>query len=208
MSKDMLGPTIRALVGVPQEYLGTVADIANRLSSEQGKVWHARFAEAAKQKLEPVKPPKLLILRGSVEVALTKPHNPDEFFQTRTGLYVYDNFGTRVVAKARLTTAASRARLKRFELGQNMTDEQIEMELGPNHNFSDDEVCWVIAEMIGKQPDGEAGELLNNGYANLFYTSSCVVDVRWNADDRYWRVRTWYRGDDTWFAGARAFSRN
>ena len=43
MSKNMLDPIIRALVGVPEPRLGVVADIANRLNSDRGDDWNARL---------------------------------------------------------------------------------------------------------------------------------------------------------------------
>ena len=43
MSKYMLDPIIRALVGVPESRLGIVADIANRLTSDRGEEWDARL---------------------------------------------------------------------------------------------------------------------------------------------------------------------
>lgn len=45
MSKvDMLAPVVRALVGVPQEYLGVTLDFANKLGGKDGAQWKARFA--------------------------------------------------------------------------------------------------------------------------------------------------------------------
>jgi hypothetical protein len=45
-----------------------------------------------------------------------------------------------------------------------------------------------------------------DGYWNLFHLPSCVVRVYWSSGYRKWRVRTWYRGDDAWDAGARVLS--
>jgi hypothetical protein len=45
MSKDMLGSVTRALVGVPNEYLGVTLDFANKLGGKDGARWKARFAE-------------------------------------------------------------------------------------------------------------------------------------------------------------------
>ena len=47
----MLGPITRALVGIPGSRLGVVADIANRLNSEQGDAWHARFKTVLREGL-------------------------------------------------------------------------------------------------------------------------------------------------------------
>lgn len=51
MSKNMLDPIIRALVGVPESRLGVVADIANRLNSDCGEEWDARFKAVLREGL-------------------------------------------------------------------------------------------------------------------------------------------------------------
>lgn len=42
--KDMLGPVVRALVGVPKEHLGIVLDIANKLGGKDCELWKAHLA--------------------------------------------------------------------------------------------------------------------------------------------------------------------
>lgn len=49
--KDMLGPTTRALVGVPQERLALVADIANRLTSGDGDIWYRHLSRVMREGL-------------------------------------------------------------------------------------------------------------------------------------------------------------
>lgn len=51
MSKDMLGPIVRALVGVPEPRLGIVADLVNRLGSDQGDGWSTRFKTVLREGL-------------------------------------------------------------------------------------------------------------------------------------------------------------
>jgi hypothetical protein len=150
----------------------------------------------------------VLVSRGPVTVALTNPHDPDAFYQTRTGLYVYRSFRDRIVRLALPTQSASPVTLRRFVLDRAATDDDIEAELGPNHLFTESEVCWIIVEMIEKQEGGAAGDLNNSGNANQFYTPSCVVFVYWLADDREWLVYTWGRDDFVWGAGDSVFSRN
>jgi hypothetical protein len=149
-----------------------------------------------------------LTAQGTVSVTLTKPHDPDIFYQTRSGLYVHGGFRTRVVRKADLVESAAPLTLRKFVFARSASDLDIEAGLGENHIFTEAEACWVIAEMIGKQEGGTAGDLGNTGKANLFYTPSCVVRVRWDAVDRDWYVNTWTAGDRDWRAGSSAFSRN
>lgn len=56
MSKNMLDPIIRALVGVPESRLGVVADIANRLNSDRGEEWDARFKAVLREGLAALVP--------------------------------------------------------------------------------------------------------------------------------------------------------
>ena len=49
--KDRLGPIVRALVGVKSEYLGTIADIVNRLNSSNAAAWNTRLKEASQHRI-------------------------------------------------------------------------------------------------------------------------------------------------------------
>lgn len=51
MSKDMLGPLIRALVGIPNSRLGVALDITNRLNSDRGDEWNTRFKAVLREGL-------------------------------------------------------------------------------------------------------------------------------------------------------------
>lgn len=82
------------------------------------------------------------------------------------------------------------------KLSRSMTDAEIESELKPGISTLGDVLTFL----------DEAPEEYRDGYANLFYLPSCVVDVNWHAGDRGWLVGTWLRGDDRWGAGARVRS--
>src|SRR3989344_101403 len=143
--------------------------------------------------------------RGRSTITVKERHDPDAFYRTREGLYVYDNFRSRVVSKAR-SIKAEAFTVESAELMRDLTDEEIEGSLPKNHLFGETEVCAIIAGLIAKQASGEEGTLLNNGYANLFYTGSCVVGASWRSGDREWGVGTWGRGDFGWLAGSQVFS--
>jgi len=155
-----------------------------------------------------------LVAKGTGSVALTNPHDPDAFYKTRAGLYVYPAFRDRIVPRAKPTQSASTVTLPRFVLKRDAPDKDIEAALGAypglaaHHLFTETEVCWIVAEMIGKQEGGAAGDLDNTGEVNLFYTLSCVVSVDWRAVGRGWGVDAWRRDGCGWSAGRSAFSRN
>lgn len=152
--------------------------------------------------------------KGYITVQILKPNNseklvvkdpvkPEEFFQKRTGLYVWSDFIERIVSKAKQTKAKTYA-LESYDLVRSSKDEEIESALGKKHLFSESEVCAIIAELISQQPKGEKGTLLADYNWNLFYTPSFVVHVYWDGDE--WRVYAWGRGGREWLAGRRVFS--
>jgi hypothetical protein len=145
---------------------------------------------------------------SAVTVALTTPHDPAAFYQTRAGLCVSRHYRDRIVQKATPTQSASPVTLKRLVLERDASDKYIEAKLGANHEFTESEICWIVAEMIGKQKDGEAGDLDNTGHVNLFYTTSGFVLLFWLGDDRGWLVDSWGPGGDAWNGGGSVFSRN
>ena len=169
----------------------------------KGEIFAGYLETALEQALN-----KMLVLapRGTTTITLTERHNPDSFYQTRSGLYVYDGFRNLVVAKAKPVEAGTVFKLDHSLLIRNLKNEQIEKSLPKKHLFDESVTCAIIATMIKEQPNGKEGELLNNGYANLFYTSSCVVLVRWDAVYAEWDVNAWERGGDEWGAGLRVFS--
>ena len=143
-----------------------------------------------------------------VEWAESKDFTPHSYFKTREGLWVSDEFRSRILSKAGVVSVGA-AVGKSYDLTKNAYDREITPELGTTYQFeSESELCAYIAQMIEKQPNGAAGELLNNGYANIFYVAGCVVGVYWYGGRRLWRVNAWELGDDYWRAGARVFSRN
>lgn len=103
-------------------------------------------------------------------------------------LYTFDQFKDETFGKRPLPTFQ--------KLPRNMTDAEIESELKVG-------ICTLgdVLEFLDNAP-----EECKDGYANLFYLPSCVVFVRWRADNRGWLVNTWDRDDYRWGAGGRVFS--
>lgn len=141
-----------------------------------------------------------------VSVTLAEQHNPDAFYRTRSGLYVWDSFRNLVVAKAEPTETGKTFTVKPQTLARDASDAEIEGELGGAHLFSESDACALVAALIAEQPEGEAGPLLNDGRATIIYTPSCVVFVFWYGDRRLWYVNTFNRDDYRWLAGSQVFS--
>ena len=137
------------------------------------------------------------------------------YFVTRTGLWVDSNFTSRITS-AYNDPIVQRGLdgIESFDLMNNSSDKVIlaRSEMGGEENvrkyaFTPDQ----IAAMIDLQPEGAAGKLLTNGYANLFYVVGgggvlFVVGVLWFAGARRWRVSAWELGEyGVWHAGSRVF---
>lgn len=149
----------------------------------------------------------VLVPREPFAITISRERDPDKYFRDREGLWVWGGMRELVVANSNAAEVGAKFDLAVADLGKDVTDTRIEAALPKDHLFDESAVCAIIAEMIDVQPGGVAGALLNNGYANLFYTRSCVVRVRWYGAHREWRVNAWRRdGVGGWDAGRRVFS--
>ena len=96
------------------------------------------------------------------------------------------------------------------KLKKDSVDSPILAELGGNE-AAETTLTELYAAMAA-QPNGESGNLLNGGWANIFYIKDVNGILR--AVDARWSVDGWYLDaisvEDTsrWLAGRRAFSRN
>lgn len=143
-------------------------------------------------------------LKKKIAVVNKEKHVPSEYFKTRKGLFVWSSFKESILDKAKDTKAGAKFSLASFTLSKRANDEEIEKSLPKKHLFKETNVCAIVANLIEKQSKGEEGVLLNNGYANLFYTSFLVVFVRWDGDE--WDVDDWGRGGGAWGGGRRVFA--
>jgi len=131
-----------------------------------------------------------------------------DFFYTHPGLYVDESFQCFVLlAKAKQAEATE---TNHFDLPHYMTDTEVEWVLkkkfGP-HIWAVAVLCVTLQKLIEEQRGGKSGKLLNNGFANIFCTSSYVVCVHWSVADREWHVSTWQNGGyHRCYTGCRAFS--
>lgn len=210
MAKTNLDAVIRALVGIDRDYLGTVADIANRLNSPEAPRWRGRFNDVLQEGLSPIEPPPPLLVFDTTRFAsveLSGSHNPREFWQT-TGDTPARYVWTNVFAEAKPVEVSGIVKLSYADLPRATTAGEI-LKVPEVGNFGSEipKLSKIIAKMIAKQPNGEPGDLLNDGKANLFPCGSLLVGVDWRDSRRRWDVRVW-GPDDGVGAGRRVFSGN
>jgi predicted metal-dependent peptidase len=98
--------------------------------------------------------------------------------------------------------------LRVSQLKKNSLDKPILAELGDKAETT----LSAIWELLTKQPNGESGVLLTNGYANIFYVRD-AKGVLWAVGAR-WSSGGWYvcassvEGPGGWNEGSQVFSRN
>ncbi|MDB5237179.1 MAG: hypothetical protein JWL88_281 [Parcubacteria group bacterium] len=156
------------------------------------------------------KPSVLKPVNDNVQVAAVAAYDPSGF-KTRQGLWVSSEFHSRVGSKAKPVENLGAITLSSFDLTKNAYDKAIKADpvMPANHVFtSESEFVAYLDQMVSKQSNGEEGDLLNNGYWNIFYVARCVVRVGWFSGVREWHVNSWCLDDVYWDAGYRVFSRN
>lgn len=155
--------------------------------------------------------PRLLVRDGDHSaVTLNERHNPGLFYRDRAGLYVSPNFFGKIVSAARPTEAGKKfKKISRFRLAADATGEQLRSGC-PDSVWNATDFCAWLAAKLTNQSNGEEGELLTTGWANLFLVegiSEVVAVVYWFSGYREWYVGA-RRLDRTWFAGGRFASCN
>lgn len=143
----------------------------------------------------------------------TTAFNPHTYFSNRDGLYIYDSFERRILLKSKRSMPHRGLEgVTNSMLARSMSNNEIIDEIlggtkeTRKHAFTLDQ----IAAKIDLQPNGKDGDLLNNGYANIFYVLVgevlFAVRVHWDSGYRGWLVRDLHLDEnDGWNAGSRVF---
>ncbi len=121
--------------------------------------------------------------------------------------FLWDNFRNNFVEKIEENVPAGDVRV--HKLVKSSVDKPIIAELGDAHetHLAD---LWAMLE---RQPNGEKGDLLVNGYANIFYVKDkngnlWAVDAGWHAGRGGWDVGADPVSDSgRWRGGSRVVSR-
>jgi len=145
---------------------------------------------------KPADPKKLLELVTTVSVAACEKFVAKEHFKVDTGrkakvkiAFLWDNFSKHFLPKTEEGVLAGE--IKVHKLLQWSLDAPIMTELGDPRSYSTTlaDLWW----MLEKQPNGEEGALLVNGYANILYIYDTegnlwAVRARWFSDRGGWLV--------------------
>ena len=122
--------------------------------------------------------------------------------------YLGDNFKKWFLDKAEEPIKETKLRYDR--LTECSVDEPIITELGGEEKA--ETTLTEVFSLMEKQPNGKDGDLLNNGYANIFYVRDAdgvlrAVNVNWN--DGGWNVNAnTVENPNRWNVGNVVFSRN
>jgi len=165
---------------------------------------------------KPADPKKLLELVTTVSVAACEKFVAKEHFKVDTGrkakvkiAFLWDNFSKHFLPKTEEGVLAGE--IKVHKLLQSSLDAPIMTELGDPRSYS-----TTLADLWGmleKQPNGEEGALLVNGYANILYIHDTegnlwAVYAYWVSGFGGWCVNAGSVGDpDGWSAGIQVLSR-
>ncbi|MDZ4284359.1 MAG: hypothetical protein U1A28_00865, partial [Patescibacteria group bacterium] len=99
---------------------------------------------------------KILLSRSVLTVTLLERHEPDIFYRTREGLYVWSDFRDSVVVNASPTEAGTTFAISVADVRGAVMDWEIESVLSPSqstdgeyvHLFDETTVCGLIAALL------------------------------------------------------------
>ncbi len=155
----------------------------------------------------------LQLITDSIPI-ITPSFQRDSFFKNGpVKLYIWDSFRDRILKAIPDTIPAYEGSLRQTQLSKNMYDSEILTELGHPKPFSLLEFTAILSHLLMKQPEGEEGKLLVNGYATIFYVELedgrvVAVYAGWRAGARAWSLRAFAFGAGFWYGGDRVFSRS
>lgn len=176
------------------------------------------IARTVKVTIEEIKDLLLDLVSTIVVLATTGKFIAKEKFVFNTGndapvkiSCIWDSFTTWFLAgKGKIEDSIGEQALRYHKLRKSSVDGPIIAELGGEVKV-ETTLTEVYALMV-KQPNGEKGVLLNNGWWNIFYIRDLTgtlraVDVRWR--DGGWSVNARSVGSPYgWSVGYQVFSRN
>lgn len=156
----------------------------------------------------------LQLLNPNISIS-SEPFSKQEFLNSKLGIKIYmgDNFKNWIVSELLEEIPAFSVNLASYKLTKNMYDKEIRAEIGEDDVRTPNEALAIIFSNIAKQPNGEAGDFLNNGYANIQYVrlkngEVVAVFAPWFSDDREWSLDACRLDGSGWREDNRVFARS
>jgi hypothetical protein len=191
-----------------RDVLGPLTDFFTKLLSKDGPKWLCEFKKFLRK--ERVWAQEILELVGIVKIPATSKFVAKDYFTTSIKAvkfaWIGDNFKQHFLHKVEEPQGEMELRVS--QLKKNSLDKPILAELGDKAETT----LSAIWELLTKQPNGESGVLLTNGYANIFYVRDAkgvlwAVSAGWHGDG--WSVDAYsVEAPLEWYEGYLVFSRN
>lgn len=182
-------------------------DDLKRCRKEKDNAWSLLAKEGKKALDDPQ-----LIISNHISMSVESFSTSSFFSKGPVKLFFGGYFKSWILPAIPETIPAFSISLSSFSFTKNMYDKEILTELGNPEPFTISEFAALIKNLISRQPVGEAGDLLNNGYLNIFYMKLddervVAVSVRWDPFDR-WCCGADDLDFDDWSGGSKVFVRS
>ena len=151
---------------------------------------------------------RLLVEKGFVDAKAVKSFLPADRLKACNIGFTGSNFDRVFLKKNQ--PAAPACRMTRYHLAKDLLDDPIRKALGEGHEGS----LGYLFDQIELQSQGQEGDLLTSGYANVLYVfddegKPWAVGAGWVSVSRFWRVEASPAGIPYgWGKGDRFFSCN
>lgn len=172
---------------------GPVGDLLQKLSGDEGEEWFGVLKKMLrKENPWDEEKSEILVKVGTVSVPAVSSFVMDETTQKRANIgWLGNNFHDNFFGKTEEGVAETTLVLHRLE--KNFLDKPIIAQLGEKTEIS----LAHFIELIEKQANGQKGELLVNGYANIAYIHDKIGNL-WAVD------ACWYSLGVDWLVNARS----
>ena len=182
----------------------------NNLSFEQ--------REKLMGKLVKIEHPKMKFTDSNIIIGeLVAGYNPQQYFtkNKKVNYWRSDNFNQHVLNPAKTVNNLPEMNFSKYKFTETIYDKEIMEHFQISESMglmTREEILWTIASLTSKQPKGEAGVLLSNGYSTIIGYMLCddgvvrAVNVYWNSDYAEWYCNC--NDLDYWNAGYGMLSRN
>lgn len=209
MSNDMLGPLVRASVGLSKARLSLALDLVNKLKGGNAQDWEFHLKNVLRDGAPAFEKFALKPTCQGIELAHAMGFDPQAAYQQCQDLIFFaEGFWDRVLSKTHPQSFGPWTGLS-FDLAANGNENMILAKLKRQGYLFPNEstLCLRILQLIKRQPHGDDGDLIVEGcYPNIFFLTTCVVIVSWEESQGKWRIATLPRRTTTWLKNTRVFS--